>query len=220
MEYIAGAVLIILIFVTISYNAVNRLQASPAMNQAYHELAENPPPSHKLFTNSLSKEEIAKRLKKIAQSPPPKDLKMGAKCYDMAGPPARIDYVCPVCGGKTLYTIDSKDRNTSTFFLQYELPECRRLAKSIKVINIELDEHEFCKKCSPKTKKPLLTLIVKYPDKNTKVITRDVSIDDLQLIREFSEGSDRHEGEMGREIPLKQYLDRLYQLLGVSPDSK
>ncbi|GEM_PF-599325 len=224
MEYIIGIILVSLIIFTLSVNTLkgpDKAHASSSKNPVTWDIAAAlPSPSPTLLTHSLSKEEIVQRLKKLSQSPPPKDLKMGAKCYDMAGPPARIDYVCPRCGEKTLYTNDSKDRRASTFFLQYELSECRRMAKDIQAISIELDEHEYCRKCSPGTKEPLLILKVRYPGKEGVTVTRGITKDDLKLIREFIAGSDRHEGEQGREAALKQYLPRLQQLLGAPGEGK
>jgi len=219
MEYIIGIILAALIIFTLSLNTLkgpDRAHASSPESPVTCDVAGPlPSPSPSILTHSLSRKEITERLKKLAKSPPPKDLKMGAMCYDMAGPPDRVDYVCPRCGEKTLYTNNDKNRIVSTFFLEYELSECRRLARDIKGITVELDEHEFCRKCSPGVKEPAMILKVRYSGRTDAAVTRGITRNDLKLINEFLSGSDRHTGEQGRETPLNQYMKRLQQLLGM-----
>ena len=61
-------------------------------------------------TPILTRLELENRLKKLAESEPPKELFMGAMCYDMAAPPARVEYVCPDCGEKTFYVQDYENK--------------------------------------------------------------------------------------------------------------
>ena len=72
----------------------------------------------------LSQTRINEMLEKLetTQAPEPR---MGAMCYDMAGPPNRVEYVCPVCGEKTLYT------EQKAFLIGAELESCRRLNKTL-----------------------------------------------------------------------------------------
>lgn len=162
------------------------------------------------------REEIALRLKKLAESPPPSELSMGAMCYDIAGPPDRVDYVCPVCGEKTLYSLDSDERIADMFMLQYELNECRRLARSLAGLDAELDEKEFCRRCRPEVTEPVLVLKVRYPEKGDTVETRGVDKSDLELLKAFIRGSDRIAGDTGAETPLQDHLKRLRELLGIT----
>ena len=92
----------------------------------------------------LSHQEIQKQLAQIASKPAPKKLVMGAMCYKVAGPPSRIDYVCPTCGEKTLYALEDSSGET-TRDLQWraindiqELESLRRLAQQIKKLDISL----------------------------------------------------------------------------------
>jgi len=224
MEYIIGIVmtaLIVLMLITGILKGPARAFAAPPEKRITRDIAAAlPSPSPAVKTRSLSKEEIAQRLKKLANSPPPKNLSMGAMCYDMAGPPERTDYVCPECGEKTIYSKEGKDRRASTNFIQYDLPDCRRMAKDIKGVTVELDEHEFCKKCSPKVKEPELIVKVRYAGRADAAVTRGITRDDLKLINEFASGSDRHSGAQGRETPLSQYITRLQELLGIPSEGK
>src|SRR5512137_2277649 len=94
---------------------------------------------------SMSVREVEKLLARVERSPEP-DPTMGAMCYDMAGPPSVAEYVCPVCGEKTVYSDDN------TWFLSYELPTARLLleqAASASGLDVALDESQFCSSCSP-----------------------------------------------------------------------
>jgi hypothetical protein len=174
-------------------------------------------PALVIAQTAISKEEIAQRLRELAQSPPPKELKMGAMCYEMTAPPERINYICPRCGNKTLYAKVNPDRSGNVIFIESDIPECRRAVKAIKALSLELDESEFCRYCSPRVSAPALKLIVKYPGKSASIVTRGVNSEDLRILSEFLAGRDRHAGETGRETPLKDYLTRLEEMLGIAP---
>lgn len=159
---------------------------------------------------------LRKQLQELARSDPPKELSMGAMCYEMAMPPVRIDYTCPVCTNKTLYAASEENGwNESTRFLSWELDACRRLVKEIKGLDIHLDESLFCKHCKPDADARKLALVIFYPEGKTHRVD-DVSLEDLTLLKEFTSGSKTHSGAQGRETPLKDHLPRLEQLLGVS----
>jgi len=213
-EYVAGIVIALLFIGLLTFAGVRhqgKAHAAPGAGDTVAISVSMPEP---LFAGSSPRETLKARLEKLSKSPPPKNLKMGAMCYDMAEPPDRIDYVCPACGEKTLYARDDKNRGSLTFFLSYQLQECREIAKKVKGLDIVLGEHEFCRKCSPATKAPVLILKVNYPGEKTHVV-RDVHEDDLGLLVEFMNNSDRHVGGQGRETPLKDYVPRLRELLGI-----
>jgi hypothetical protein len=54
------------------------------------------------------REELRRRLEELARSEPPRDLSPGAMCYSMMGPPAVAEYVCLLCGQKTLYALEPR----------------------------------------------------------------------------------------------------------------
>ena len=161
---------------------------------------------------STSRSDIMKRLKELAKSPAPKNLQMGAMCYEMASPPERVEYVCPVCGSKTLYP--NPGNSEILYFIGLELVACRQKAKKITKVKIVLDESQFCRKCKPDVKLPQLCLTIHYPDQ-TKHSVCKISEEDLDLISEFFAGSDKHKLDNDAEIPLKDYIKRLEELLGI-----
>lgn len=165
-----------------------------------------PPDSIK---GKVTKEEMQKKLKQLAKSLAPINLKKGAMCYEMAAVPERAEYVCPICGEKTLYT------NDFTYFIQYELQDCRNSVPKIKGIDAGLDESQYCKKCSPDIEKPVLCLEYTYAGDTTQQKICDISSNDIEILVEFTNGSKVHAGFNGTEYPLKESVDRLEILLGI-----
>ena len=168
---------------------------------------------------SVKRADIQQSLQKLAASKPPEVNKMGAMCYEMSGPPETAQYVCPKCGEKTLYKLgkdeDARKNYAVNNFIEYELDSCRRAAKSIKGINLTLDESQFCKKCSPDVKSPKLAIVINYEGEKEPHRVEGITCNDLQLIAEFLSGADVHVSDNDAETPLKNYTKRLSELLGV-----
>ncbi|MHC9541391.1 MAG: hypothetical protein AB9903_17950 [Vulcanimicrobiota bacterium] len=168
-----------------------------------------PTPWSTPVTQQLSREEIAKRLKTLAASEPPKDLSRGAMCYaPKIYEPKNAEYVCSKCGRKTVYP-GYMDFNVN------DIKNCRRYVNSITQISIKLDESEFCKKCSPGVTSPKLVLVVNYPGSKKPYRFEGVSGNDLVLIKEFLEGKSVHRDSGDNETALKSNITRIQQLLGV-----
>ena len=158
----------------------------------------------------LDRQQVRELLRRIATTAPPAKRKMGAMCYDMAGPSLRAEYVCPTCGERTLY------EKEATRVVQFELTECRRAYAELRMIAgeaIVFDESQFCRKCQPDVKKPSLALRVAFEDQQT-CITENVTADDLRLLREFLTGQLLHVADNEAETPLQQHLPRIEKLLG------
>lgn len=105
----------------------------------------------------------------------------------------------------------------------WDTQACRRVINEIKCLNIELDEAEFCKSCSPKVESPKLNIVVRFRTEDNSHRVRGIDRIDLQLIAEFLEGSNKHILSMEeanivkvKEQPLKNYIDRIKVLLNVS----
>jgi len=164
-----------------------------------------------------SKAAIERRLRDLSRSPAPTELTPGAMCYETAMPPPRVEFVCDVCGEKTLYPWEGPGEWPLGVVetVEWDLPTGRRLVTQIHDLNVALDSTEFCHACSPNTTEPRLVLVVTYPD-GTVQRTRGVESEDLRLVLELLSGSAVHDGDQGGETPLKQHLPRLEQLLGVS----
>jgi len=161
----------------------------------------------------FTKKSIHDRLVSLSKKPAPKELKMGAMCYEMAAPPQRVEYVCPKCGAKTLYA--------SNYVGTIEdISSCRSQVESFKGLNAKLDESEFCKKCRPKIKDPQLCLEINYADDEKVHRTCNVTDTDMQLIAEFLSGSNVHKTFYDAQEPLKDYMERLETLLDIKLEPK
>lgn len=213
MTYIISiaAVIILCLFLCFSFGrsawsrtASSRAAASITVAQASPQVTKN-----------LTKEEIAQKLKKLKESPPPTKLAPAAMCYKMACPPDRVEYICPSCGSRTLYSTGGTGNYEQVTLVREGIPECRRLVKSIAGLSLSFDESEFCKKCSPGVSSPALTLIIKYPGEKTPRRVKGVSANDLRLIDEFLSGKSYHEAGRGEQTPLASYIPRLQELLGI-----
>ena len=174
--------------------------------------------------NIMSKSEIVKRLHELEKRKPPKvESFEGAMCYSPISPPDRFEYVCPICGERTLYATKNGDRIGSGS-VDCEIQSCRRKINEIKGAHVELDEAEFCIRCSPEVESPKLNIVVRFKRVENPHRVRGICEEDLQLLAEFLEGSDKHVLPMeeanvfGREQPLKNYIDRLKVLLNVHVD--
>ncbi|HEY3321151.1 MAG TPA: hypothetical protein VGP72_11845 [Planctomycetota bacterium] len=172
-----------------------------------------------------SRADVEKRLQKRATAPAPTELKVGACCYKPAAAEPKVDYACPKCGEKTVYAVDNSAPEaqrtaqwSSVRTVNQDLPGCRRMIAKIRErLDAELDESQFCRKCSPGVETPKLVLIVKYPAEPQPHKTVGVTLDDLQLVCEFLQGKDKHTYPNEGERPLKDFLPRLEQLLGTKP---
>lgn len=160
--------------------------------------------------SKLSKKDISQRLLNLSKKPAPKKLSVGAMCYKVAVTPLRAEYICPVCGEKTLYA-DYKDTD-----IVNRIPTYRNMIKNIKGLDIKLDESEFCKKCRPEMSSPQICLIIRYNEGAKIHRVCNINDNDIRLITEFTEGKDIHKSGNDGESPLKDYLERLQQLLGTT----
>jgi predicted RNA-binding Zn-ribbon protein involved in translation (DUF1610 family) len=153
------------------------------------------------------RQRLAQRLKALAASPAPTELAMGAMCYAVMPASPVADYVCPDCGEKTQYA-DGPGR-----WALGEVEACRRLVEEIDELDVSLDESELCASCGG-AEKPQLILEIHYEDEDTPRRVRGVTEGDLQLLREFLDGEKVHTDSQDFESPLKDYTDRLAEILG------
>jgi hypothetical protein len=192
----------------------------------------SPPPPPPVVTSQgitlLDRTAVRTMLKRLADerpaTQPPKELPLGAMCYEMAVPPHRSDYVCPKCGERTLYDSSKAETEkpcamglvaTVQAIPNYrrEIEELRRIAGDA----ITLDESQFCRKCSPKVKAPELVLHVSVAGEKPHDID-GITPSDLQILREFLSGKLLTSGDRGEKTRLKDQLPRLQELLGVKLD--
>jgi hypothetical protein len=133
----------------------------------------------------------------------------GAMCYSPMALPDSTEYVCPVCGERTLYEWDQ------AYFLQFEIGQCREYAAAIDssdLLDAVLDESAFCSHCSPGVEHPSMRLTIRYPDGSE--VVNDVTLQDLTVLKGFLSGELFFVGERESTEPLRPHLDRIRQLLG------
>jgi hypothetical protein len=185
-----------------------------------------PEKGEKPTTPVLTREQIKDRLQRLSQMPKPKP-EQGAMCYKAAAIPVKIEYVCPKCNEKTIYPLsndggdkDKQTRKTVPTILEWELSACRRMIGTIHGLAVELDESQFCKKCSPDVVAPSLVLVVRHPGQKEPHRFARVNLNDLQMLVEFLAGEVKHKDSYETVTPLADYLKRLEELLGVKLEAK
>jgi hypothetical protein len=162
---------------------------------------------------SMSRADIAARLSALEREKAPVP-KMGAMCYKMAVMPARIEYVCPICGEKTLYAEGQDVEVARTVEVtRRSFEKVNRLGK----LAMNLDERNLCKKCRPDAKTRDLVLTIRYSDGSSNTVSA-VSDGDFALLEAFLKGQDFMKTFNDGELPLKYDLPRLQKLLGVKPE--
>ncbi|GEM_PF-471690 len=160
--------------------------------------------------STVSVEQINTLLARLEATEPP-DQVMGAMCYEPMAMPEVAEYICPVCGEKTVYSY------TNAAFISWELEGCRRTADSINThtdFDVVLDERQFCDFCSSDSadEDPSLLLRVIYGDSAEIVSTVDLA--DLQMLNSFLQGNLYYTTSNDGEMPLQDYSDRMRELLG------
>lgn len=144
----------------------------------------------------------------------PPEPTLGAMCYDMAMPMLVEEYVCVVCGEKTVYAEGS--------WLLTELPECRSMSESINGavdFDVELVETALCSHCEPEMVTPAMFLKVTREDGEVAFFDA-VSRFDLTLLTYFLDGSLTYTGDYGEEQPLLPHASRIAELLGTEEVSE
>lgn len=162
---------------------------------------------------SLSTSQINLLLARLEKEEPPGPV-IGAMCYDPASAPLVAEYVCPVCGEKTVY----EDHHTE--FVEWELQGARRLAESINgntEFTVQLDETLFCGYCSSETDAdPSLLLRVVHSD--GEVVLNRISLDDLRKLESFLQGRLYWITYYDEHKPLQDEIERLQTLLGIEEE--
>lgn len=156
-----------------------------------------------------SKKELELMLYQLSKSKKPTNLEPGAMCYSMAMAPDSVPYVCPLCGEKTIYTNQFKN------FIFYDLPQCRRIAVSLKEHGILVDETSFCSHCR-KSEENINLCIYVYSKEGELAHSCNVNQFELSLLLAFFDGDKVVEGGHGNEIAVKDHINKIRDLLGLS----
>lgn len=160
---------------------------------------------------SMDRDEIYRMLARVEKMDEP-ELVMGAMCYEPVAMPAVAEYVCPVCGGKTVY-----GTSDDAFYTISGLFETRALftqLDSVSTLDMLLDESSLCSACrSGSTADPALVLSVTWDDGRTH--SSPVTAEDLRMLLGFMSGRLDYESLNDGTYPLKQNLDRIREILGL-----
>jgi hypothetical protein len=166
-------------------------------------------PADSSFGNA-SRADVERRLKALADSPVPAELNPGAMCYEMSMPPDRIEYICPTCGQKTIYT------NSAYYDNIENVNSCRYIVTNIKNLTLRLEEKNYCHHCYPDTNAALsLNLYLKYKGEEKEEVIENVSKENLELIWAFMSGQTKVSSFNDDETPLKDYIDQICKLMKV-----
>ncbi len=202
MGYIAGVTLLLIVSV---FTGIVKSRNTPIRKSGFLGISLNSP-----SMGSLSRTETNLLLARLEKTEPPESV-MGAMCYSPRMEPASAEYICPVCGEKTLY-----DYSYSAF-IDWELAGCRRLAESINMntdFEVSLDERPFCDFCSPDYDDESRTILLRVVYDNGDEIVNSVSISDLGMLDSFLQGNLFYLTSNDGQYPLKDHADRLRTLLG------
>ncbi len=129
----------------------------------------------------------------------------GAMCYEpMMRNNESKDFICSKCKKATKYDIETYE----------EIVQAKRILEGIKNLKVVIDDSGFCKSCSPK---PSLRFKVSiyYPDKKDPIVS-ELSIQDVNIIKQFLDGSKVYTGERDSKTDMKDMLPLLKRVfLGV-----
>ena len=159
----------------------------------------------------LKRQQLKEKLEKLRETKPPKNLSMGAMCYDMCMPTGTLDVICNHCKKKSVHP------NGGTIS---DAIESHRIVQAIRRategLDAKLDNRAFCATCNKENDslKKQLYLEIKYPDAD-KVHRIAVKREDLSVVLAFIQGKDRIENDMGAETALTQKVRLLSKVLGI-----
>lgn len=157
---------------------------------------------------TLRREDLAPRLRAIAESAPP-EVHPGAMCYAPRRFPQHVEYVCLVCGARTVYALHPGD------WIELELPLCRKAFAEITGMRARLDETPLCSSCTPGKREPSVAVELQLAGETEWRRLEGLQADDLRLLAEFGADHRVHRGDHDFEVPLRDRLARLEELLGV-----
>ncbi|MEA3266267.1 MAG: hypothetical protein U9P42_04920 [Candidatus Fermentibacteria bacterium] len=159
---------------------------------------------------ALSRTEINLLLSKLELTEPPEPV-MGAMCYAPMALPSSTEYICPICGEKTIYD------SSFASFIDWELASCRRMADNINLnteFDVLLDESLFCDFCSQETAETPV-LLLKVINEDGDEITNRITIVDLRMLESFLQGNLYYLTSNDSQRPLQDYGERMRILLGL-----
>jgi len=159
---------------------------------------------------ALSMDQINFLLSRLESEEPPEPVS-GAMCYAPVATAFTAEYICPVCGEKTIY------HGGQSHFLQWQIDGARRLAESIDAstdFSVILDESQFCDFCTRDDQASPSLLLRIMSDQGTEVVN-PVILNDLRMLDSFLKGNLYWITLNDGQEPLREHAERIAELLGV-----
>ena len=155
---------------------------------------------------SLTRTELVERLKKLAESKPPRNLAPGACCYYPAGP-----HICLKCGNWGYYGQIDIDEIVARY--KEPVERLREIG-----LDVTLIVPELCPQCGQPLERKKYRLKINYPDLQESVPVELESEYDIELMTLFLQGKDRYDAGQSGEASLKGEIERLRELFGVAEE--
>lgn len=143
-----------------------------------------------------------------ADEPPPV---IGAMCYEPVALPPVTEYLCPVCGEKSVYDSAWDD------WALLSIDEARSVFASIDSLtdyDLRLDETDLCSTCSADGDS-VHTLYLEVTHPGGTVHRSAVTVEDLRVLEGFFAGSLDYPTSNDGTLPLKPQLGRIREILGL-----
>ncbi len=155
------------------------------------------------------RERLRVMLNRLEREPEP-EFVMGAMCYEPIALPDRADYICPVCGERTIYGYADAEN------VQYFLPTMRRMTEEMAgngFFELSLEE-TYCSRCFPDEESSRgVRLVLVYAEGDT--VRTSVTLNDLQILKGFIAGELSYTDNYDARRPLREHGDRLQAILGI-----
>lgn len=158
---------------------------------------------------TMSRADVEKLLDRIECVPEPESV-IGAMCYEPVALPSVVEYLCPLCGTKTVYS----DYTESGLVLSIQ--ETRMLfdtLSSLTRLEMVLDETSFCSECRDSETEPGFVLRVTWEDGSEHAAR--VTPDDLRMLLGLFSGGTSYRTSNEGSVPLKPFSGRLRDILGL-----
>ena len=163
-----------------------------------------------LLAENITREQIDKLLAEVAKKPAPKAESVFAMCYVMDFLPERAEYVCPVCGAKTIHVKGSVSDVNSLGYHRSSLEKVKKLG-----LDASLDERALCETCREEVGlKEVAADVYLNVRINGRISRTLLKRNDWAKLIAFLEGKNSYESDGTK--PLKPELPRIRELLGLA----
>lgn len=186
------------------------------------------------MSEKFTRAELVERLRKLEKSQTPQDLAEGAMCY-MRMPWRAEKKPCPECGKMMIvgqmdnvlrrYNVPLKRIQNLGLDVKLVLPEhCPKCGYGVGPCGMGEDYLWYSAWDNEVDREDLtarqLRLEIHYSDMPEPVLVLLKKPHDLEILALFLQGKDRYTDDQERETPLKKWLGRLGELLGMEEEKE